>query len=145
MLVSSDSCILKNIYSYRAALGYDFDYSYTSHAHGWSTGPTSALTYYVLGLQVVTPQGSSWELAPHLSGLSAAEGGFTTSLGWFGASWATENNGSDISLNISTPVGTQGIVTVPGNMTAVKLDGDSVEGSTIAVTGGNHTIVASAA
>jgi hypothetical protein len=23
---------------YRAAAGYDFDLSYTSHAHGWSTG-----------------------------------------------------------------------------------------------------------
>ena len=74
---------------YRSYDGYNYDPSYTSHAHGWSSGPTSALTYYVLGLTVTSPQGRTWQVAPHLSGLEAAEGGFTTPLGWFGVKWRT--------------------------------------------------------
>ena len=29
----------------------DYSDNYVSAAHGWSTGPTSALTFYVLGIQ----------------------------------------------------------------------------------------------
>ncbi|KAL5528784.1 hypothetical protein ACEPAF_7921 [Sanghuangporus sanghuang] len=128
---------------YRAALGYDFDHSYTSHAHGWSTGPTSALTFYVVGLQITEPQGSVWTLAPHFSGLSAAEGGFTTDLGWFGASWEIKD-GRDITLTISTPSGTRGTVDVPANIAELYVDEEFIKpsGTKISVTGGNHTVVA---
>ncbi|EJD02571.1 glycoside hydrolase family 78 protein [Fomitiporia mediterranea MF3/22] len=121
---------------YRAALGYNYDYSYTSHAHGWSTGPTSALTFFVLGLQVTEPQGSSWTLVPHFSGLSAAQGGFATALGWFGASW--EINGQKITISVSTPSGTKGIINIP-------VDGKTadVSASSVIVDGGNHTVIAS--
>ncbi|KZV78168.1 Six-hairpin glycosidase, partial [Exidia glandulosa HHB12029] len=74
--------------SYRSYRGYNYDPAYTSHAHGWSSGPTSALTIYVLGLSVTTPQGISWKFEPHTSGMSAAEGSFETPLGTFGASWS---------------------------------------------------------
>ena len=30
---------------YRAAAGYDFDHSYTSHAHGWATGNSHLLQH----------------------------------------------------------------------------------------------------
>ncbi|KAL5523451.1 hypothetical protein ACEPAG_7624 [Sanghuangporus baumii] len=128
---------------YRAALGYDFDDSYTSHAHGWSTGPTSALTFYVVGLQITEPQGSAWTLAPHFSGLSAAEGGFTTPLGWFGASWEIKD-GRDVRLTISTPLGTRGTVDIPGNIAESYVDGEFITPSEtkISVSGGNHTVVA---
>ncbi|KAL5507624.1 hypothetical protein ACEPAH_7080 [Sanghuangporus vaninii] len=128
---------------YRAALGYNFDYSYTSHSHGWSTGPTSALTFYVVGLQITEPQGSAWTLAPHFSGLSAAEGGFTTPLGWFGASWKIKD-GRDITLKISTPLGTRGTVDIPAKLKELYTDGERLtpSGTKISVTGGNHTVVA---
>ncbi|KAI5118176.1 hypothetical protein M0805_008417 [Coniferiporia weirii] len=128
---------------YRSALGYNYDFSYTSHAHGWSTGPTSALTFYVLGLQVTSPQGATWTLAPHLSGLRAAEGGFSTPLGWFGASWGAEDNGR-VTISLSTPVGTRGTVVVPGNGTNIRLNEDVMElggSKMIKIEGGNHTIV----
>lgn len=73
--------------AYRSYRGYNYDAAYTSHAHGWSSGPTSALTNYVLGLDVVAPRGSVWVVRPMLSGLHAAEGGFETPLGWFGVKW----------------------------------------------------------
>ncbi|KAL5485523.1 hypothetical protein ACEPAI_8165 [Sanghuangporus weigelae] len=128
---------------YRAALGYNLDYSYTSHAHGWSTGPTSALTFYVVGLQITEPQGSAWTLAPHFSGLSAAEGGFTTPLGWFGASWEIKD-GRDITLMISTPLGTRGTIDIPGNIAESYVDGEFItsSGTKISVSGGNHTVMA---
>lgn len=44
---------------YRAASGYGGDYSYTSHAHGWSTGPTHALSTFVVGLQLLSPGGKN--------------------------------------------------------------------------------------
>ena len=39
-------------FGYRSSRGYDYDASYVSHSHGWSSGPISALTPYVLGLSV---------------------------------------------------------------------------------------------
>ena len=128
---------------YRAALGYNFDYSYTSHAHGWSTGPTSALTFYVLGLQITEPRGSSWTLAPHFSGLTEAEGGFTTSLGWFGAHWEIEG-GQNVTVSVSAPLGTRGTIEIPGNVESLHVDGEEtvVQGGKLVVDGGNHTLFA---
>ncbi|KAI0681905.1 Six-hairpin glycosidase-like protein [Cerioporus squamosus] len=97
---------------YRSYRGYNYDPAYTSHAHGWSSGPTSALTYYVLGLTVTSPQGRTWQVAPHLSGLSAAEGGFTTPLGWFGVKWTAQQMRA-FSLTVDVPEGTSGVVKLP--------------------------------
>ncbi|KAH9824577.1 glycoside hydrolase family 78 protein, partial [Teratosphaeria destructans] len=47
-------------FGYRNYRGYFYDPSYVSHAHGWSSGPTSALTNYVLGLEVTGRVGSAW-------------------------------------------------------------------------------------
>ncbi|KAF9073410.1 glycoside hydrolase family 78 protein [Rhodocollybia butyracea] len=72
---------------YRSAAGADFDHSFTSNAHGWATGPTFSLIFYLVGLMVTSSQGATWSVAPVLSGLTAAQGGFETNLGWFGANW----------------------------------------------------------
>jgi hypothetical protein len=70
-------------FGYRATTGYGGDYSYTSHAHGWSTGPTDALTSYIVGITIVQPGGSEWKLAPQFGDLRFAEAGFTTPWGGF--------------------------------------------------------------
>ncbi|KAF9523611.1 Six-hairpin glycosidase [Crepidotus variabilis] len=127
--------------SYRSYRGYNYDPAYTSHAHGWSSGPTSALTFYVLGLQVLTPQGRTWSIAPHMSGLAAAEGGFETPLGWYGAKWALKSN--VFSLNFTTPKVSSGSVRLPVNGT-VKLDDAIVwvgAQQLVSVSGGAHSIV----
>ncbi|GAB7347893.1 hypothetical protein MBLNU459_g5416t1 [Dothideomycetes sp. NU459] len=100
-------------FSYRNSRGYDYDASYVSHAHGWSSGPTSALTNYILGLKVTGRAGSAWSLAPQFGGLTSVEGGFTTSLGKFQAAWNVTDGGRGYSLSWSTPVGTAGSVTLP--------------------------------
>uniref|UniRef100_A0A0W0EY35 Putative Six-hairpin glycosidase n=1 Tax=Moniliophthora roreri TaxID=221103 RepID=A0A0W0EY35_MONRR len=99
---------------YRSNYGYNHDAAYTSHAHGWSSGPTSALINYVLGLGVDEPMGRVWTVHPHLFNVEedAAEGGFETPLGWFGVSW-TVDEGRMMEVNISAPEGTKGAFIAP--------------------------------
>lgn len=91
----------------------------------------------MLGLQVATPMGETWTLAPHLSGLSVAEGSFEPPLG--------TASGSSVTINVSTPSGTNGQVMMPkGNK--VSIDGRSVkftESKIIPLTAGTHIVVAS--
>ncbi|KAH9919649.1 Six-hairpin glycosidase [Fomitopsis serialis] len=125
---------------YRSYQGYNYDPSYTSHAHGWSSGPTSALTFYVLGLQVTSPQGQTWSVAPHTSGLPCAEGGFETPLGWFGVDWASKEGWFNITID--TPEGTSGSVRLPYSG-STTLDGAKAEvdsSGTLELTGGSHTV-----
>ncbi|KZP33078.1 glycoside hydrolase family 78 protein [Athelia psychrophila] len=130
---------------YRGA-GYGFDQAYTSHSHGWSTGPTFALSFYLLGLQLQSAQGATWSVAPVLSGLNAAEGGYETGLGWFGVSWIVSNTTSTVTLQVSTPNGTNGTVALPGTG-ALTVDGTAVPASAtsglVEVGGGNHTVARS--
>ncbi|KAH7379772.1 glycoside hydrolase family 78 protein [Cadophora sp. MPI-SDFR-AT-0126] len=99
-------------FGYRSLYGYANDYSYTSHAHGWSTGPTDALTTYVVGLKVKSPGGKEWEVSPQMGDLTSAEGGFSTPLGRFNAKWALMEGG--YTLAWGAPGGTKGSVVLPG-------------------------------
>jgi hypothetical protein len=109
-----------------------------------------ALTSYVLGLTLTQPAGSEWQLAPQFGDLIHAEGGFTTPLGKFSASWTLINGGYTISWG--APNGTVGAIilsSVPGwnPLPKVELDGnfpagdyDSMTGLlTINTTGGPHS------
>ncbi|KAH9832466.1 Six-hairpin glycosidase [Rhodofomes roseus] len=124
---------------FRSTDGYDYDASYTSHAHGWSTGPTSVLSFYVLGLQITGPQGQTWAVAPHTAGLPYAEGGYETPLGWFGVRWSLDEGWWNAT--VCTPEGTSGSVTLPVNGT-VSVDGDAAapDDSALQLSGGNHTV-----
>ncbi|KIW91984.1 uncharacterized protein Z519_06966 [Cladophialophora bantiana CBS 173.52] len=80
-----------------------------SHAHGWATGPTSALTFYAAGLQVTSAAGKTWKISPMLGGLTFAEAGFRTPLGLFEVNvTALENGGMNVTFH--TPVSTTGSV-----------------------------------
>ncbi|KAJ7643589.1 glycoside hydrolase family 78 protein [Roridomyces roridus] len=123
---------------YRSAAGYDFDHSYTSHAHGWATGPTPALSFYVLGIQLTSVQGATWAIAPVLSGLPSAEGGIETGLGFFGIKWTA---GNTLTMDIQTPEGTQGVVTLPGNgPITVNKKIQPTSSNSVELKGGNFTI-----
>ena len=128
--------------SFRSDQGYNYDASYTSHSHGWSSGSTSALTFYVLGLTVTSNQGRTWSVAPHTSGLSAAQGGFETPLGWYGVQWSLA--GKTLELDINVPAGTSGIVRLPfaGKVTMGGKSTTVASGAGISLAGGNHSIVA---
>ncbi|CZT11599.1 related to alpha-L-rhamnosidase A [Rhynchosporium graminicola] len=141
-------------FGYRSHYGYANDYSYTSHAHGWSTGPTDALTSYVVGLTITKPGGKEWSLMPQFGDLQNAEGGFTTPLGKFTAKWVLANGG--YTLSWGAPAGTKGLVVLPGSAgkqpTSATVDGNerimearmvnNRNGAVrIVVEGGSHSLV----
>lgn len=134
-------------FMYQYPYGYGNDSSYTSHAHGWSTGPADALTTYIVGLQLTAPGGSTWTIAPQFGDLTSAEAGFTTPLGPFQASWNSSQTGYQLSWN--TPLSTSGSLALPvgssGTIT-VQVDGQDVQAPTptkgvvtISGSGGSHS------
>ncbi|KAI1764954.1 glycoside hydrolase family 78 protein [Hypoxylon sp. FL1150] len=118
-------------FGYRHDAGYAEDYSYTSHSHGWATGPVTALTEYVLGLSITSQAGSTWQLAPHFGDLQHVEGGFTTSLGKYSAAWTLDNDGGYV-LEYSAPEDTSGVLILPesnrSGSNEIMVDGQSVMG-----------------
>lgn len=140
--------IFLSLSRYRSYRGYNYDAAYTSHAHGWSAGPTPALTFYILGLNVVSLQGKTWSVAPHVGGgLPGAEGGFETPLGWFGVKWTLASGAlGPLTLTITTPTASSGVFRVPKGMSGnLTVDGAAkgkvTEGSEIALQGGTRSIV----
>ncbi|KAK0472524.1 Six-hairpin glycosidase [Armillaria novae-zelandiae] len=118
---------------YRSYRGYNYDAAYTSHAHGWSSGPTSALTFYILGLTITSPRGATWSVNPHVNGgLPGAEGGFETGLGWFGVKWVMHAN-QEPMVEVKLPI--EGSVVVDEESVGVTTDRE------ITLKGGRHTVV----
>lgn len=130
-----------------------YDTSYVSHAHGWSSGPTSALTEFVLGLSVTSPVGKTWKLTPQFGDLTSAEGGFVTTLGKFQAAWNLTKTG--YTLDFAVPEGTTGSLILPvrkaGVVPSIVLNGKEIKGSrdlkvvnggvALETNGGKHSIV----
>jgi len=72
-----------------------------------------------------------------LSGLESAEGGLETGLGWFGVKWNVKKN--ILTVEISTPRVTSGIVTLPGTG-GITVDGRLEFGEAIELRGGDHVL-----
>jgi alpha-L-rhamnosidase len=83
----------------------------TSLAHGWGSGPTSALSKYVLGVRPVEPGYETWLIEPQTGDLSWAEGTVPTPYGPIEVKWRNTSKG--LSLEIEVPAGTSGAVGVP--------------------------------
>ncbi|ORY14279.1 bacterial alpha-L-rhamnosidase domain-containing protein [Clohesyomyces aquaticus] len=97
-----------------------------SHAHGWATGPTSSLTFFVAGIQILSAGGKTWRVAPNLGDLKFADAGFSTSLGKFSAK--TQISDGALQIDFEAPAGTTGEVTIPsiscaGTMLVQKING----------------------
>ncbi|OKL58657.1 hypothetical protein UA08_06328 [Talaromyces atroroseus] len=88
-----------------------------SHAHGWSTGPLTALSTYLAGLQVLNS--TNWIVYPRPGDLSNVEAGFELSYGSYAAilkvnkssttAWAPSFPASS-SYWFSTPEGSTGSI-----------------------------------
>ncbi|KAI1796990.1 Six-hairpin glycosidase [Ganoderma leucocontextum] len=102
-----------------------------SHAHGWATGPTSSLTTYIGGIQLLSEAGATWAIVPQVGDLTDVDAGFTTSLGGFSSKWSTKGN--VFRLEINTPKGTTGTVEVPlpGNHTSAVLTATGRKGGVV--------------
>ncbi|GAA3259569.1 MGH1-like glycoside hydrolase domain-containing protein [Dactylosporangium siamense] len=107
---------------------FDYGGSYLSLAHGWATGPTSALTFSVLGL-APDKQLGSWRFVPHPGDLSTVEGRITLPQGALNGSWSRDVGAGTFTSHVDSPNGTVGTIGVPklggGNVT-VSVNGTVV-------------------
>jgi alpha-L-rhamnosidase len=91
----------------------------TSLAHGWSSGPTSALSKYVLGGRPIQPGYKTWLVEPQPGDLSWATGTVPTPYGPIAVGW--RKNGNSFEVTISVPRGTSGTVGIPSASGAVSV------------------------
>jgi hypothetical protein len=100
--------------------------AYMSAAHGWSTGPTSALTFYVLGIRPTTATGA-YDIAPETGDLASAQGSLKTPLGDITVSWRHDVQTRSFTEDLDAPTAAVGHVEVPtyGARTTVIVNGET--------------------
>ncbi|OBR03908.1 Bacterial alpha-L-rhamnosidase domain-containing protein [Colletotrichum higginsianum IMI 349063] len=113
---------------YRSRRGYNFDAAYTSLSHSWSTGPTQALSFKVVGLEVVGWK--KWVFRPQLGDLRRVEAGWRDAKGGEFGAVVLAGDGGVLEAEIRTPEGTKGTVDVP-NCEVVLVDGEEWNGGEI--------------
>jgi len=92
--------------------GFGYDPSFMSLAHGWSTGPTSALTFDVLGIAPTSTIGQ-FQFVPHPGDLTSVEGRITMPQGAVSASWSRSPSAGTFTSHLVSPAGTTGRIGVP--------------------------------
>jgi alpha-L-rhamnosidase len=99
----------------------------TSLAHGWGSGPTSALSKYVLGVRPVSTGYKTWLIEPQPGDLTWANGRVPTPYGPIKVKWEKTSRG--LRLEIEVPNGTSGSVGLPtsSNADSVTDNGQLVE------------------
>lgn len=104
-----------------------------SHAHGWSTGPTGALSQYVAGIHLTAGAGSEWRIEPLVGDLTVVTSGMSTTLGKFSVDITADADGTITSFSFETPEGTTGdVILPPGNIGSLA----SNAGETVSLSGG---------
>ncbi|KAH7386073.1 bacterial alpha-L-rhamnosidase domain-containing protein [Pyrenochaeta sp. MPI-SDFR-AT-0127] len=124
---------------YRGNAGYRNDASYTSLSHGWSSGPTIALSHNVAGLEITGWR--RWRFKPALVGLKSVKSGFESPLGGFAVSWrVAENRGRkfDFIADFTTAKNTKGTLELPWSCEKVLLDGKQLYSAEIRGGGTKH-------
>ncbi|MGW7257658.1 alpha-L-rhamnosidase-related protein [Streptomyces sp. NPDC054834] len=124
--------------------GLAYGGSFMSLAHGWSTAPTSTLTFDVLGTAPESSTGG-YRFVPHPGDLTSAQGRITMPQGAVNASWSRNPSAGTYSATLSSPSGSTGRIGVPklgGNIT-VTVNGTVVWSNgtftpTSGITGGSQ-------
>jgi hypothetical protein len=96
-----------------------------SLSHGWSTGPVSALSGYVLGLRPTSPGWATWTIEPQPVDLRFAQGQAGTPRGPIVSRWERGAADSTFRLTVAAPPGTRGTVALPllGSERTIARDG----------------------
>jgi hypothetical protein len=97
-------------------------------AHGWATGPTSALTFFVLGVAPDSARGATYHVVPHPGDLTHVEGKLTVDIGkYVRVSYDVGASCSSFALTVdaSSNTGSTGTIAVPtfGAKHAVTING----------------------
>ncbi len=112
----------------------------TSLAHGWSAGPTAALSSYVLGMRPASPGWKTWLVEPQPGELKFAQGSVGTPVGKLGVRWEHDTvDQHSFRITVKAPYGATGIVAVPllGDKRTIGRDGRVVWTHGHAVGGAN--------
>ncbi|MGW1727657.1 alpha-L-rhamnosidase-related protein [Streptomyces sp. NPDC002306] len=108
--------------------GLAYGGSFMSLAHGWSSAPTSTLTFDVLGTAPESAAGR-YRFVPHPGDLTSAEGRITLPQGAVDASWSRAPAAGTYSAHLTSPSGTSGRIGVPkfgGGNVSVSVNGTVV-------------------
>lgn len=113
--------------------------AYMSNAHGWATGPTSALTFYVLGIRPTTIQGG-YDIAPQTGDLSNAQGSLKTPFGDIRLAWTHDVHSGVFTEQLTAPAQAVDRIEVPtyGARVAVTVNGRPVWDGTRGLAYGAH-------
>ena len=108
----------------------------TNMAHGWSTGPTSALSKYVLGIQPVKAGYETWLVQPHPGDLEWTKGKAPTPHGALEVNWSRDAD-VGFAMQVTAPDKTSGTIAVPtfGKKVDVTVNGKAVWANGAAVPG----------
>ncbi len=86
----------------------------TSLAHGWSAGPTAALSAYVLGMRPASPGWKTWLVEAQPGDLKFAQGSVGTPVGKLGVRWERDTvRRHSFRITVKAPHGATGTVAVP--------------------------------
>ncbi|MFK0153205.1 MGH1-like glycoside hydrolase domain-containing protein [Streptomyces sp. NPDC090493] len=108
--------------------GLAYGGSFMSLAHGWSSAPTSTLTFDVLGTAPESAAGT-YRFVPHPGDLTSAEGRITLPQGAVAASWSRNPAAGTYSAQLTSPPGTTGRIGIPkfgGTGVSVSVNGTTV-------------------
>ena len=114
--------------------------AYMSAAHGWATGPTSALTFYVLGIRPQSVSGG-YTIKPQPGDLATAQGSLKTPLGDIKLSWRHDVSHGTFTEQLDAPATAVHEVDVPtfGATTQVTVNGRRVWNGHKGLAYGAHT------
>ena len=106
-----------------------------SASHAWSTGATSALSDYVIGITPSSVAYQTWQVKPFPQGLNWAQGQTPSAQGTIRSRWQLGDN--VFRMTVEAPAGTSGTVAVPtlGSSRVIYQDGVEVWNGTAAVSG----------
>ncbi len=101
-----------------------------SSAHAWSTGPTPALSQYVLGVRPTSPGFATWTVAPEPGPVTWAQGVVPTPGGPISVRWRRRGRRSFV-ITVQAPAHTSGTVQIPllGRRRTMARDGQLVRPS----------------
>jgi hypothetical protein len=99
-----------------------------SLAHGWATGPTSALTNYVAGIGPELSSTVPFHVIPHPGDLAQVSATVSFPQGTVSTSWKYSQNGSSFLETITAPESVAGRYGIPtgGKPITISIDGQRV-------------------
>lgn len=109
---------------YLADGSFDYGGSFLSKAHGWASGPTAALSFYVLGIMPTTERAEDYTLIPHPGDLNRVEGRLLLANGLVTAKWNSNRDTFTFSLQIDADAQITGLVGIPtfGHKVRIRAD-----------------------